>query len=118
LAWPRRINSGVQALDLFAVARLDFEPPDLQRFPCLRLAQEAFARGGTASAVLNAANEVAVDAFLNRRLPFTGIARVIDEVLGRVTPHDAETLDVILADDGAARVEAQRIITGAVTQVG
>src|SRR5690606_33792765 len=64
LSWPERIDAGVSALDLFKVAALHFERPDLERFPCLRLAAEAFSAGGTAAAILNAANEVAVEAFL------------------------------------------------------
>jgi 1-deoxy-D-xylulose-5-phosphate reductoisomerase len=75
LAWPERIESGVASLDLYAVGRLDFEPPDTARFPCLRLAYEAAARGGTAPAVLNAANEVAVQSFLDRRIGFLDIPR-------------------------------------------
>ena len=81
LAWPERIESGVSALDLLRVGRLDFQAPDDRRFPCLRLARTAAEVGGTAPAMLNAANEVAVDAFLNRRIRFTEIASIIDDVL-------------------------------------
>ena len=103
LAWPERMTSGVPALDMFKVARLDFTAPDTGRFPCLRLAREAAEQGGTASAVLNAANEVAVQAFLEGRLRFTGITRVVEETLGNVTTHSPDSLAVILSDDAAAR---------------
>ena len=87
LAWPQRLASGVQFLDLLQVARLDFEPPDLQRFPCLGLAMEAARAGGEMPAVLSAANEVAVAAFLEGRLNFGGIARVIGEVMNSWVSH-------------------------------
>lgn len=110
LAWPRRMDSGVASLDLFAVARLEFEPPDLARFPCLRLAMEAMRVGGTASAVLNAANEVAVEAFLDRRIPFTAIPGVIEATLAEVPRRDADSLSTILEADAAARRSAwQRV---------
>ncbi|UCE89036.1 MAG: 1-deoxy-D-xylulose-5-phosphate reductoisomerase, partial [Pseudomonadota bacterium] len=114
LAWPRRISSGVAPLDLFAVAQLDFERPDLARFPCLRLAYEAIERGGTAAAILNAANEVAVDAFLNEKIGFTAIPDVIEHTLASVPAHTADALDVIVADDAAARRAAERAVAGAV----
>jgi len=112
LAWPERIASGVPSLDMFAVARLDFEKPDLHRFPCLRLAVEAMQAGGTAAAVLNAANEVAVAAFLERRLPFTGISAVVEQVLSEISAREAHSLEVILEDDAAARELAGRILQG------
>ncbi|RMG29207.1 MAG: 1-deoxy-D-xylulose-5-phosphate reductoisomerase [Gammaproteobacteria bacterium] len=114
LAWPDRIEAGVRPLDLFAQGRLDFEPPDLERFPCLRLAIEAWHAGGTAPAVLNAANEVAVAAFLDGRLPFGGIPAVIAHVLERVpvlTPH---SLEEILARDAQARAEAEAAVRDSV----
>ncbi len=85
LAWPERIDAGVQGLGLIAAGRLDFLPPDEIRFPSLRLAREAFMAGGSAPVVLNAANEVAVAAFLEGGLSFTGIANVVERVLGRMT---------------------------------
>ncbi len=103
MAWPERIASGVAPLDLFQVARLDFERPDLVRFPCLKLAWEALRAGGTATAVLNAANEVAVAAFLAREIPFTGIAKVVSECLAGVPLTAADTLEQVLAADAAAR---------------
>ena len=90
LAWPERVDSGVQSLDLGQIGRLDFEPPDHVRFPSLGLARAAARAGGTAPAVLNAANEVAVQAFLDRRLNFTGIAAVIDKVLQRLDSRPVE----------------------------
>lgn len=108
LAWPERIRSGVPALDMFEVARLDFEPANLKRFPCLRLAYEAMDRGGTAPAVLNAANEVAVAAFLDRQLPFTAIPRLIEHALETVPVGEADSLSVIFDADAAARETAGR----------
>lgn len=110
LAWPERMNSGVDGLDLFAVGRLDFERPDYERFPCLRLAVEAARSGGTSPTILNAANEVAVAAFLDRRIGFTEIPRIITAVLEEVPSHPAADLDVILRDDAAARRLATRAI--------
>ncbi|MGQ0594933.1 MAG: 1-deoxy-D-xylulose-5-phosphate reductoisomerase [Gammaproteobacteria bacterium] len=106
LAWPERIPSGVAPLDLFTVARLDFEPPDVARFPCLRLAREALAAGGTATAVLNASNEVAVAAFLDRRLSFLDIPAVVEDTLARVPNHAGSSLEAVLAADAAARTAA------------
>jgi 1-deoxy-D-xylulose-5-phosphate reductoisomerase len=83
LGWPDRIGSGVESLDIVRAGKLEFEAPDLERFPCLQLARAAAEAGGAAPAVLNAANEVAVGAFLDRRLAFVDIARVIDTVLQR-----------------------------------
>ncbi len=103
LAWPERIESGVPSLNLFEVARLDFEKPDLQRFPCLRLAIEAIDAGGTAPAILNAANEIAVEAFLHERIRFTSIPELIEETLGRMTIETADSLQTIFAADAAAR---------------
>ncbi|MBT8768614.1 1-deoxy-D-xylulose-5-phosphate reductoisomerase [Metapseudomonas boanensis] len=106
LAWPERIDSGVSALDLFSVARLDFQAPDEQRFPCLRLARQAAEAGASAPAMLNAANEVAVAAFLDRRIRFTEIASIIDEVLNREAVIAVETLDAVLQADVRARAVA------------
>jgi 1-deoxy-D-xylulose-5-phosphate reductoisomerase len=104
LAWPERLASGVQFLDLLQVARLDFEPPDLQRFPCLRLAMEAARAGGELPAVLSAANEVAVAAFLAGRLNFGGIPRVIGEVMNSWVSHGGKPdLQSVLEADARAR---------------
>lgn len=108
LSWPERMDSGVSPLDLFAVGRLDFQAPDEQRFPCLRLARLAAEEGGSAPAMLNAANEVAVAAFLERRIRFTEIASIIDEVLNREAATAVETLDAVLQADARARAAAQQ----------
>ena len=108
LAWPERIDSGVAPLDLFAIARLDFQAPDEQRFPCLRLAREAAQAGGTAPAMLNAANEVAVIAFLDRRIRFPEIARMIEDVLHAEPALAVESLDAVLAADSRARNLAEQ----------
>ena len=111
LAWPERHSAGVGALDLFDIARLDFEPPDMRRFPCLRLAFEAVEAGGSAPAVLNAANEVAVAHFLDRRLGFTHIAEVVERTLAVMAPESAEDLSQLLEIDARARVLAEQQIT-------
>jgi len=103
LAHPERIESGAQPLDLSLVRNLSFEKPDPTRFPCLQLAYAALRAGGTAPAVLNAANEVAVAAFLARRLPFTGISKVIQNTLERVQTQAADELEAVLAADADAR---------------
>nr|WP_288454316.1 1-deoxy-D-xylulose-5-phosphate reductoisomerase [uncultured Pseudomonas sp.] len=103
LAWPQRIDSGVAPLDLLAVARLDFQAPDYVRFPCLRLAREAAEAGGSAPAMLNAANEVAVAAFLERRIRFTDIARIIGGVLEAEPSVAVDCLDAVLEADRRAR---------------
>lgn len=110
LAWPDRIDAGVDVLDMLKTARLDFEPPDLQRFPCLRLAQEAWRAGGTASAVLNAANEVAVHAFLEGQINFTSIPEVIESTLAEVTLREADSFEAILEEDALARTCANEMI--------
>jgi 1-deoxy-D-xylulose-5-phosphate reductoisomerase len=103
LAWPERVASGVQSLDLTQTGKLEFEPPDHVRFPSLGLARAAARAGGTAPAMLNAANEVAVQAFLDGRLNFTGIAAVIDKVLQRLDASPANSLGDVLDADAAAR---------------
>nr|WP_249186736.1 1-deoxy-D-xylulose-5-phosphate reductoisomerase [Pseudomonas sp. KB-10] len=112
LAWPERIDSGVSPLDLFAVGRLDFERPDEQRFPCLRLAREAVQAGGSAPAMLNAANEVAVEAFLQRRIRFTDIARMIESVLNAQPVRAVEALDAVFEADMRARELAGQWLAG------
>jgi 1-deoxy-D-xylulose-5-phosphate reductoisomerase len=106
LAWPRRIEAGVQSLDFVRLGGLDFRPPDLVRFPCLRLAIDAARAGGTVPAVLNAANEVAVQAFLDRRLNFLDIAAVIESVMGTVEAGKATDLAAVLGADARAREAA------------
>ena len=117
LGHPQRIVSGAEPLDLLAVATLQFEAPDDERYPCLTLATTAWQTGGTAPTLLNAANEVAVQAFLDERIAFTAIPAVIEQVLQQCSVHAADTLDVILADDAAARdaacecIESGRAVT-------
>ena len=108
LAWPERIDSGVAPLDLFAVARLDFERPDEQRFPCLRLAREAALAGNSAPAMLNAANEVAVAAFLDGRIRYPQIARIIEDVLNSEPVVAVDELEAVFAADGKARMLAEQ----------
>ena len=112
LAWPERMQSGVDPLDIFAIARLDFEPPAPERFPCLRLAYRAAADGGTAPAVLNAANEVAVAAFLDGRIGFTAIGGIVEETMDALPPEpvDGDGLDHVLEIDVRARSFAERTV--------
>jgi 1-deoxy-D-xylulose-5-phosphate reductoisomerase len=108
LGFPERIESGATPLDLAAVGQLSFERPDAQRFPCLGLAYAALHEGGTAPAVLNAANEVAVAAFLEGRLRYTAIPQVIEQALARTPACSADSLDTVLeADRGARRAAAE-----------
>ena len=113
LAWPGRIASGVRPLDLTATARLDFEKPDLARFPCLELAYHALAAEGGAPVVLNAANEIAVEAFLDRRLGFAGIAGVVDGVLNRMSESAPRSLEDVFAIDARARGMARELVASA-----
>ncbi|WP_370304885.1 1-deoxy-D-xylulose-5-phosphate reductoisomerase [Sinimarinibacterium flocculans] len=113
LAWPQRWTSGVGGLDLGRLGSLQFEAPDLQRFPCLGLAREALRGGGVLPNVLNAANEIAVEAFLNGRLRFTGIATLIEKTLDRAlsgAPPDGGDLASILAIDAWARARAGELL--------
>jgi 1-deoxy-D-xylulose-5-phosphate reductoisomerase len=107
LGWPERIGSGVQSLDIVAAARLDFEAPDTGRFPALKLARDAAEAGGTAPVVLNAANEIAVGAFLGGRLGFLGIPRLIEAVLERHEIRAADSLETVLEADRWARELAE-----------
>jgi 1-deoxy-D-xylulose-5-phosphate reductoisomerase len=110
LGFPERIESGARTLDLGVVGQLSFERPDRTRFPCLALAYDALGAGGTAPAVLNAANEIAVDAFLTGRLRFTAIPRVIEEALARVTGAAGTELEGILDADARARRAAAETV--------
>ena len=112
LAWPERISSGVEPLDIFEVAKLDFEKPDLDRFPCLRLCYEAIEMGGSATIVLNAANEVAVAAFLDEKVSFNDIAKLIEQTLKQaIIVNDVSSLEAILDADALARIITNRCIT-------
>jgi 1-deoxy-D-xylulose-5-phosphate reductoisomerase len=106
LCWPERMTSGVDSLDLAAIGALSFENADMQRFPCLRLGFEAAAAGGAASAALNAANEIAVAAFLGGRIRFTDIARILESALEDQPGGEPASLDEVLAIDAAARRHA------------
>lgn len=107
LGWPQRITSGVSDLNIFDVARLDFEKPDFDHYPCLRLAYEAHQQGGYATIALNAANEVAVDAFLNNRIKFTDIAVLIEYILQDVAHGTPENLQEILVQDQESREHSE-----------
>ncbi len=111
MGFPDRIVSGVSPLDLTRTGALEFEPPDPDRFPCLRLARQALEAGGAAACVLNAANEVAVQGFLDGQIAFTAIARVNETVLGELSQLAAPTdLDAVVAADRIARQLATRLI--------
>jgi 1-deoxy-D-xylulose-5-phosphate reductoisomerase len=106
LAWPERIYSGAEPLDIFKVAELNFEKPDFKRFPCLGLAYDAIRKGGTATAILNAANEIAVDNFLQGRIRYTDIVRVVAAALENLNAHKADSLETVINDDKLARAYA------------
>jgi 1-deoxy-D-xylulose-5-phosphate reductoisomerase len=112
LAYPDRIESGVKSLDFSSVGALVFEKPDLARFPAVRLAYEVLGKGTSASAVFNAANEVAVSAFLSNRLPFLGITRVIEETLAEVPLTNATSLEDVVVADQLGRACAAAIVEG------
>jgi 1-deoxy-D-xylulose-5-phosphate reductoisomerase len=109
LGWPERLTAGVEPLDMLARGNLDFEAPDLEAFPCLRLAMQAAEAGDGAPVVLNAANEVAVAAFLDERVPFTGIAGLVSSALDTVPVSRCASLEDVLALDRRTResVEAR-----------
>ncbi|WP_431688301.1 1-deoxy-D-xylulose-5-phosphate reductoisomerase [Hahella sp. NBU794] len=110
LAWPERVDAGVEPLDLFSIGKLHFEKPDKARFPCLRLAEEAFALGGTAPAVVNAANEVAVDAFLQGGIRFVDIPVVIEKSLLKGSIVRADSVETVIEADRVARQYASKAI--------
>lgn len=110
MAWPERFDSGAAPLNIFDVKHMDFEQPDLQRFPCLRLAIEAVEAGGIMPAVLNAANEIAVAAFLDEKVRFTDIPSIIERSMHQFEADPANTLDIVLAADSKAREVAERIV--------
>ena len=107
---PERMPGGFPPFDLSKVGRLEFQPPDLERFPCLRLGYEAGRAAGTMPAVMNAANEIAVNAFLEEKIPFQSIARVIEEVMSRHAPADVSSLEAVLEADAQARRQAEEIL--------
>ncbi|MEP1593927.1 MAG: 1-deoxy-D-xylulose-5-phosphate reductoisomerase, partial [Halieaceae bacterium] len=116
LGWPERITSGVAPLDLVAAARLDFEAPDEARFPCLRLARESVAAGGSAMVTCNAANEVAVAAFLDETIAFGDIPVIVETALGRVASVEPESIAVVEEADRAARQLALELVADMTAQ--
>jgi 1-deoxy-D-xylulose-5-phosphate reductoisomerase len=110
LAYPDRIDAGVASIDLARIAQLHFRAPDEARFPCLRLAFDALKIGGSAAAVLNAANEIAVEAFLDRRVGFRKIPELIEQVLNRLPNTPVNDLDSVLAQDELARTQARELL--------
>jgi len=110
LGYPQRIESGVDHLNIFDIARFDFKEPDMQRFPCLRLAYEALIAGGTAPAILNAANELAVEAFLERRLGFMEISTIVEKSLEQLAVSPVTDLGALLQVDAEARDVAKELI--------
>lgn len=116
LAWPERIESGVDSLDLFDVAHLDFEEPDLERFPCLALAFRAIEEGGSMPVILNAANEVAVAAFLDGKCSFVQIPQIIENTMNSLEAESVTDLAVLLSADRRARDAAERLVACGVTE--
>jgi 1-deoxy-D-xylulose-5-phosphate reductoisomerase len=116
LAYPERPASTLN-FDLASLSRLDFEPPDFARFPCLRLAYEAAEVGGSHCVALNAADEIAVEAFLGRKIPFNGIPRTIEEVLERTPETHPETIAGVLEADSQARERAREVVSAAEIRV-
>lgn len=110
LGYPERLESGVSSLDLFKIARLDFEAPDTQKFPCLRLAFDALTAGGNAAAIMNAANEVAVEAFINQKISFIDIPKLIESVLENSTIMPVTDLEMLVSSDQEARSSAKQWI--------
>lgn len=110
LAWPERIDSGAPSLDPTSLAALNFEAPDMQAFPCLALAYRAIEMGGTAPAILNAANEVAVEAFLTGRIAFSAISGLVNEGLNRVPLSSAHLLDEVYEADRMTRGVVQSLL--------
>ncbi|MGZ8151506.1 MAG: 1-deoxy-D-xylulose-5-phosphate reductoisomerase [Methylovulum sp.] len=111
LAWPERFDSGAEPLNLFNIRRMDFEEPNLERFPCLHLAYRAINAGGTMPTVLNAANEIAVDAFLNEQIRFTDIPIVIESCMDAIEVKAADNLNIVLDADQQTRILSKQIIT-------
>ena len=118
LAWPDRIETGVPSLDWMAMAQLEFEAPDLNRFPALSLAIDAASSGTGAPVILNAANEVAVSAFLQKKISFGGIARLLSEIMSTINFGEPDTIDDVLYLDSLARKSAQELIKVGTTKAG
>src|SRR3546814_7659389 len=116
--WPRRLESGVAGLDLLAHGRLDFEAPDTDAFPCLRLAYAALEAGGTAPATLNAANEVAVSSFLQGRIGFLSVPALVEETLAALPAAPAASLEALRDADARARDHALQLSARMTTKIG
>jgi 1-deoxy-D-xylulose-5-phosphate reductoisomerase len=110
LGYPDRLQSGVNSLDLFKTARLDFERPDTEKFPCLRLAFDCLNLGGNAATILNAANEVAVEAFIKEKIEFNDIPRLIEAVLNASNIVEVSSISMLLATDAESRLRAKEWI--------
>jgi len=110
LSWPKRLELDLPKLDIISCSPLTFEPPDMDKFPCLRLAYEAAKIGGSTPCILSASNEVAVEAFLSKRIRFDQIPKVIEEVLNRLEPGNCDSLDEIINEDARARLMAEMVI--------
>jgi 1-deoxy-D-xylulose-5-phosphate reductoisomerase len=110
LAWPQRITSGVKQLNLLEIGKLEFYKVDFAQFPCMKLAYDALAQGGTAAVTLNAANEVAVEAFLQKRINFVQIAQVVETALGKIAIQPANDLEIILAVDAETRRLSEKTV--------
>ncbi len=115
LAWPERIESGVQSLDLFSMSSLEFEKPDHARFPCIQLAENAMRQGGIMPAVLNAANEIAVQAFLDNEIAFMAISEVVERVLAQTTYHEVNDIKRAVNADSDARLLAYDVVKSMAT---
>ena len=111
MAWPKRIDAGVANLNLFEIGQLNFEKPDLEAFPCLQLAFDAARAGANAPAILNAANEIAVQAFLDERIGFGQISQVVRQTLSNLTFTEPESLDAVQESDNQARAYSASYIT-------
>ena len=110
MAWPERVDSGVEPLNLIKISQLNFEEADEKRFPCLALARKSVQQSGTSSAILNAANEVAVDAFLEHKIKFTDIAILNERALNEIPTRSADSFEVVLEDDRESRHFVEREI--------
>jgi len=110
LAWPERVESGVQSLDLFSMSALEFEKPDHARFPCIKLAENAMREGGIMPAVLNAANEIAVQSFLDNEIAFMAISDVVNNVLEQTAYQDANDIETVINADSDARALAVDVV--------
>ena len=109
MAWPERMASGVAQLDIFKIAQLNFEAADFSRFVCLQLAYDALRAGGTTPAILNAANEIAVDAFLKEKISFLQISNVVEETLNQLDSQPADAMEIIIAADSQARKTSTKL---------